>query len=97
MKCTKEDIISTKNIFSKQQKRNALPNVPDPRWAILMDKGYVGPEFDTPGERRITITKNPTTIGEQKRNEELSQIRVWIECFFGHMQQLFAIMRGVYH
>jgi hypothetical protein len=61
-----------------------------------MDKGYVGPESDTLGERRITITKNPTTIVEQKRNEELSQIRVWIECFFGHMQQLFAIMRGVY-
>jgi hypothetical protein len=54
------------------------------------------PESDTPGGRRITITKNPTTIGEQKRNEELSQIRVWIECFFGRMQQLFAIMRGVY-
>jgi hypothetical protein len=66
-----------------------------PVWAILMVRDR-GPESDTPEERQITITKNPTTIGEQKRNEELSQIRVWIECFFGRMQQLFAIMRGVY-
>jgi hypothetical protein len=61
-----------------------------------MDKGYVGPESDTPGARRITITKNTTIIGEQKRNEELFQILVWIECFFCHMQQLFAIMRCIY-
>ena len=49
-----------------------IPNDPDHRWAILMDKGYAGPESDTPGEKRITPMKNATTVGEQKRNEELS-------------------------
>jgi hypothetical protein len=83
-------------LLKTTEERNTIPNDPDPRWAILVDKRYVGPESDTPGERRITITKNSTTIGEQKRNEDLSQIRMWIECFFGLMQQLFAIMRGVY-
>jgi hypothetical protein len=96
-KYTKEDTTSTKLYLLKTtEQKNVIPNDPDHRWAILMDKGYTGPESDTPGERRITIMKNATTIGEQKRNEELSQIRVWIECFFGRMQQLFAIMRSVY-
>jgi hypothetical protein len=37
-------------LLKTSDERNTIPNDPDPRWAILMDKGYVGPESDTPGE-----------------------------------------------
>jgi hypothetical protein len=53
-------------LLKTTEERNSIPNDPDPRWIILMDKGYVGPESDTPGKRRITIPKQSTHRVGQK-------------------------------
>jgi len=68
----------------------------DSRWAILLDKAYVGPDSDTPNVRRIFISKNPRTEAERARNQELSKLRVHIECWFGRMKNLWKFARDVY-
>lgn len=65
-------------------------------WSILGDKAYTGPGSDTPSVRRIFINKNPTSMSEISRNEELSKIRVHIECWFGRLKKLWKFAREVY-
>lgn len=68
-------------------------------WAILMDKGYVGPEADTQGERRITPKKsysNGLSSVDNQRNEELSRIRVPVEQFFGRLFKLWGLFSKQY-
>eukprot|EP01124_Arcella_intermedia_P015949 TRINITY_DN22498_c0_g1_i1.p1 TRINITY_DN22498_c0_g1~~TRINITY_DN22498_c0_g1_i1.p1 ORF type:complete len:323 (-),score=70.24 TRINITY_DN22498_c0_g1_i1:47-889(-) len=55
-------------------------------WSILMDKGYTGPQGDTPEVRRIVPHKGNTLSPNQIRdNNEIKKKRVWVECFFGKM------------
>lgn len=68
----------------------------DSRWAIVLDKAYVGPENDTPHVRRLFISKNPRTEAERARNRELSKIRVHIEAWFGRMKNLWKFARDVF-
>ena len=65
-------------------------------WGALFDKGYIGREGDTPGLRRITPKKNPSTFSNQAENTEKNKIRVPIECFFGRLQKLWKLFRGIY-
>ena len=65
-------------------------------WSALFDKGYVGPDNDTPGLRRITPKKNTSAYADLIENEEKSKIRVPVECFFGRQQKLWKIIRETY-
>jgi len=65
-------------------------------WTMILDRGYIGPDLDTPGLRRITPKKGQLTTQDQQRNAELGRIRVPVEQFFGRMQQLWALTRGIY-
>lgn len=61
-------------------------------WSMIMDKGYIGPATDTPGLRRIMPAKGPNISAEQRRdNEEISRVRVHVECFFGRLKKMWAI------
>lgn len=68
----------------------------NPTWGILLDMGYVGPADDTPGLRRITPKRNATAPGDIRRNRELHQLHVHVECFFGRLQSLWGVVRDVY-
>ena len=66
-------------------------------WAVLADKGYIGPETDTPDFRRVTpIKKNRLSIVDQAFNEEQRKARVPIECFFGRVMKLWGVVENVY-
>ena len=65
-------------------------------WSALFDKGYIGPENDTPGLRRIIPKKNPSAYSHQAENIEKNKIRVPVECFFGRLQKLWKVFRGIY-
>ncbi|KAL6052755.1 hypothetical protein QOT17_018389 [Balamuthia mandrillaris] len=56
-------------------------------WAVLLDKGYVGPASDTPGLRRIALQRGrrlaPAAHAER---EALKRLRVPIERWFGRQQ-----------
>lgn len=76
---------------------HALPNDVQQRfWAVCGDKGYVGPETDTPDERRITPKKGPLTQEDRARNTEINRIRVPVEQFFGRMLSSWGLLHGVY-
>lgn len=74
----------------------AIPEDQNPNWAMLLDHGYVGPAEDTPGLRRVTPKKGTLSVEEQHSNAELGRLRVPVEQFFGRMQQLWALSRGIY-
>jgi len=67
-------------------------------WAILCDSGYTGDSQDTPGLRKMALKKpSQMQFPTQRRDQqELAKIRVPIECFFGRVQKLWAILRGTY-
>jgi hypothetical protein len=65
-------------------------------WAILMDSAYDGNALDTPLERRIAIKKNPSSPAIVHANEELKNLRVHVECFFGRMYKLWGVIRNIY-
>jgi hypothetical protein len=66
-------------------------------WAVICDKGYIGPAQDTPQFRRCTPKKGGRlTVADIQWNEELNTTRVPVECFFGRLQKLWAITREVY-
>ena len=67
-----------------------------PNWAMLFDRGYVGPAEDTPGLRKMTPKKGTLTLAETQQNAELGRLRVPVEQFFGRMQQLWRITRVIY-
>ena len=48
-------------------------------WAILLDKGYIGPESQTPGLKKLTPTKNRIRQADIIENQEKSLIRVPVE------------------
>ena len=60
----------------------ALPGDPSRHWAILCDKGYIGPDAASPDVRRICPHKNPQTHPDRVYNATHSRFRVFIECFF---------------
>ena len=64
-------------------------------WSALLDKGFVGPAMDTPGVRRICPKKNATGF-DVTLNEEISKMRVYVECFFGRTKKLWEICNKVY-
>jgi len=65
-------------------------------WSALFDKGYVGPDTDTPNLRRLTEIKEPKTMTDAAFNTELKTKRVLVECFFGRLKTLFRMARDVY-
>ena len=68
----------------------------DPNWAILGDRGYIGPDTDTPDLRRVKMVKNSSFQSEIDRNAELGRIRVPIECWFGRLKKLWKFARETY-
>jgi hypothetical protein len=93
-----QDTQASYSSFLKKTPREQieLGNDRDLRWGILFDKAYVGPEEDTPGLRRIFISKRPRNEAERTRNTQLSKIRVNIERWFGRLKQLWKFARDVY-
>lgn len=65
-------------------------------WSALLDKGYVGPQNDTPDLRRIVPFKAPATHLQQAFNEAQSRDRVHVECFFGRLCNLWGVASGIY-
>ncbi len=66
-------------------------------WGALCDKQYIGPQNDTPNERRITQKKGAIlTAAEKSDNKKKSTTRVPIEQYFGRMVQKCGIMGGIY-
>jgi len=51
------------------------------KWAIVEDKGYVGPPSDTPNERRVVPIRPARLHHEIDFNNRISQFRVPIEKF----------------
>jgi hypothetical protein len=77
-----------------------LASMPEDRinryWGILGDKAYFASANETPDERRFAIRKNPRTIADKSFNEEMTKIRVPVECFFGRMWKLWSLLRKPY-
>jgi hypothetical protein len=49
-------------LLKTPEERNILPaDTANPSWAALLDSGFIGPEVDTPGLRKITI-KRPSSL-----------------------------------
>ena len=82
--------------LKKDLEEKRLIDDPYAFWSICADKGYIGPASDTPEIRRIVPKKAPRTTAEKKENEEISKIRVKVECFFGRMTSKWVITRHVY-
>jgi len=61
-----------------------------------MDKGYTGPDSDTPEIFKLTPKKGLLTSVELNRNEELKKKRVVVECYFGRLKQLWKIFNYCY-
>ena len=68
----------------------------DKKWAILCDNGYQGPATDTPSIRRLFVERSVTLQSLLQRNEELSKIRVPVECFFGRAKALWPLLHTRY-
>jgi len=73
-------------------------DVSEPSWAILGDSAYIGDANDTPGLRKIALLKRTQVVFPTQRHEqqELARLRVPIECFFGRLKKLWAVVRGTY-
>jgi len=80
------------------QERHMLPrDSSEASWAILCDSGYTGDLLDVPGLRKIALKKRTTMFpSERREQQELSRLRVPVECFFGRLQKLWAVLRDVY-
>ena len=48
-------------------------------WAVLVDMGYIGPEYATPDFHWITPIKNPVSPQEVQYNQSIGRVRVHIE------------------
>jgi len=59
-------------------------------WKCSFDKGYVGPEADTPGLRKYMPIKSAQSAEDHYHNKKWSQTHV-IERYFGRMKQLWGI------
>lgn len=66
------------------------------KWAIVADKGYVGPPNNTPNERRVVPIRPARLHHEIDFNNRISQFRVPIEQFFGRVTKLWGIVRQTY-
>lgn len=67
-----------------------------PNWAMLLDRGYIGPDTDTPTLRKLTPKKVPRSTAERAANKELDSIRAPVEMFFGRLNRLWAVVRNTY-
>jgi hypothetical protein len=79
-----------------EEKNLICTDAKEPSWAILGDRGYIGPDTDTPDLRRVKMIKNSTFRSEINRNSELEKIRVPIECWFGRLKKLWKFTRETY-
>jgi len=70
----------------------------DRRWAMLCDSGYIGDADDTPGLRRIALTKPSRRKTHEQRVEgtELARLRVPVEQYFGRLTKLWGILSSTY-
>ena len=66
-------------------------------WALLCDKGYVGPDGTSPDVQHVCPIKNPQTHSDQALNLIISHAQVHVECFFGWLLSLFNIFHFCYH
>lgn len=75
----------------------ALPTDQQSRfWAVIADKGYIGPEHATPDLRRLTPIKDPQTPVQITYNQSIGRVRVPVECFFGRIVTSFGVFRNIY-
>jgi hypothetical protein len=65
-------------------------------WAVIADKGYIGPANLTPGVRRITPMRKPLLQAERQSNQIINRARVPIEQFFGRLRCKFPLFRNTY-
>ncbi len=66
-----------------------MPNDTNSRyWAVAADRAYIGAEGDTPNVHRVTPIRGHATLLQQAASQEISRIRVPVECFFGRMQSI---------
>ena len=66
-------------------------------WGALLDKAYIGPATDTPGERRITPVKGAHLTAQQKAsNKDKSRARNPVEQFLGRLVKKFGILFNVF-
>ena len=64
-------------LLKQPEEAEALPgDAANHYWAVLLDKGYIGPATDTPDLRRITPVKAPSTNHQQQTNTAISRDRV---------------------
>ena len=68
----------------------------DRYWALLCDKGYIGPDAASPDVRRICPVKDPQNHHDRTLNILKARYRVMIECFFGRLLGHFNIFRSCY-
>ena len=66
-------------------------------WALLCNKGYIGPEASSPDVCRFCPVRDPWTHHDRALNILISQARVHVECYFGHFYCLFSIFRNCYY
>jgi hypothetical protein len=84
-------------LLKTTEEHRKIPNDKDnPRWAVLGDKAYQGPNSDTPQIRRLFIKKGVRTINKKAQNKMLAKQRVPVEQFFGRLTQLWRITRNTY-
>jgi hypothetical protein len=62
-------------------------------WALLCDKGYIGPDDASPDVRWICSVKNPQSHNDHIMNNLKAQKRVMVECFFGQLLGLLIFFR----
>ena len=75
--------------------RKQLLNDEPAFWGVCQDKGYTGPAEDTPEIRRVIPRKNGRHE-ERKANQEISNIRVHVERFFGRFTQLWKVAQVLF-
>lgn len=78
-----------------EDEKSMFQNDANAHWAISMDKGYIGPEEDSPGIRKITFIKQPRTVDENLHNLHLSRVHN-VEHFFGRLKKKWKITSSVY-
>jgi len=83
-------------VKSNEEKKMIMSDTNQNTWSIIADKGYTGPNTDTPELRRFFPSKKERVESKKIENAELSRMRVWVECFFGRMYMSFSFMRKSY-
>jgi len=61
-----------------------------------MDKGFIGPQRNTPHLRKFCPFKPPKGNEQRQFNEEQKRKRVVVECFFGKMYKAWGLARRAY-